>query len=409
MFFERFRTKLISFAHKNFQMTVEQINQEVEGIFEQVRAYRRQIHENPELSFQEYETSKFIKESLSFVDFNSVCETGLTYTFFAPNKGGNDPCLALRADIDALPIFEETSLEFTSKNTGVMHACGHDMHSAILMGVAHVISKYREHLKKSVKFIFQLGEEKLPGGASMMIDAGVLENPKVDEIYGLHVFPELEVGQVGFRSGPYMASCDEIFITINGKGGHAALPHTTIDPIFIGAQIVVQAQGIVSRNCNPTVPSVLSFGFFEGLGATNIIPEKVHIKGTFRTMNEAWRNQAHQLLEKLVHETAQAHGATADIIIDRGYPFLVNDSASTNKARNAITKQLGSEQIFDLDLRMTAEDFSYYSQKVPASFYRIGVRPQGSKEMFGLHNSKFNPDEEAMKTGMKAMLAVVFL
>lgn len=389
-------------------MTPEAIKKAVDHYFDAVSGYRRHIHQHPELSFQEYETARFIESSLSFLPFKRVCNTGLVATLPAPNHESDAPCVALRADIDALPILEETKLEFASQNIGVMHACGHDMHSAILMGVAHIAHENQHLLKKSVKFVFQLGEEKLPGGASMMIQEGVLENPKVDEMYGLHVFPDLETGKVGFRSGKYMASCDEIYITIHGKGGHAALPHTVIDPIYIGAQLLVQAQGIVSRYANPTVPSVLSFGHFEGLGATNVIPSTVQIKGTFRTMDETWRTKAHELLTQLTQDLASSHGAKIDLTIDKGYPFLVNDAAITERAKSRISSQLGQENIMDLDLRMTAEDFSYYSQKVPATFFRIGVRPPQSETMFGLHNSRFNPDEEALKIGMESMLAVVF-
>ena len=389
-------------------MTKQAIKESVDKYFDTVRSYRRHIHQNPELSFQEFETANFIEKSLSFLSFNRVCDTGLVATVFATGEDEFSPCLALRADIDALPILEETNLSFASQNTGLMHACGHDMHSAILMGVAHIVSENQHLLKKSVKFVFQLGEEKLPGGASLMIQEGVLENPIVDEMYGLHVFPDLETGKVGFRSGKYMASCDEIYITIHGKGGHAALPHTVIDPIYIGAQLLVQAQGIVSRYANPTVPSVLSFGHFEGIGATNIIPNTVRIKGTFRTMDEVWRSKAHGLLEKLVQELAISHGAKIDLAIDKGYPFLVNDEAITEKARKSVGAQLGEKSIMDLDLRMTAEDFSYYSQKVPATFFRIGVRSPQEESMFGLHNSRFNPDEESLRIGMESMLAIVF-
>ncbi len=384
------------------------IHSAVEAQFSRVVDWRRNIHQNPELSFQEFETAGFIERELSEIRFERFCETGLVAVIEPENPGVNDFCIALRADIDALPIQEETALDFASKNEGVMHACGHDMHASILMGVARVIAQNRDKLNKRVKLIFQLGEEKLPGGASMMIQAGALENPKVASMYGLHVFPDLETGYVGFRSGPYMASCDEIYLTIHGKGGHAALPHTTIDPIYIASQIVVEAQSIVGRHADPTVPSVLSFGYISGLGATNIIPAKVELKGTFRTMNESWRAEAHRLLMALVHKTCESHGAHADLNIEIGYPFLVNDAATTQVARRAVKKVLAEDKIVDLNIRMTAEDFSYYSQKVPATFFRIGVKRPGTSENFGLHNSRFNPDEEALKVGMKAFLSIVF-
>lgn len=389
-------------------MAIDWINKAVDAHFEEVVQYRRTIHQYPELSFQEYNTAQFIQDRLSEISFTRVCGTGLIALIEPLRNTENAPCIALRADIDALPIQEETNLDFASVNPGVMHACGHDMHTAILIGVSRIILENREKLQKKVKLVFQLGEEKLPGGASMMIDAGILENPKVEQMFGLHVFPEMESGKIGFRVGPYMASCDEIYLTIHGVGGHAALPHKTVDPIFIAAQIIVQAQAIVSRHADPTVPSVLSFGYIEGLGATNVIPSKVVLKGTFRTMDEAWRKKAHQLLSDLVKSICQSHGARADLTIEVGYPVLINHEQTTNYARAAVSRLFESEDIVDLSIRMTAEDFSYYSQKVPATFFRIGVKKPNTTENYGLHNSRFNPDEQAMKYGMKALLSIVF-
>ena len=345
---------------------------------------------------------------MSQLSFDTVCNTGLVAIIEPSKTEGNLQCIALRADIDALPIQEETQLPFASRNRGVMHACGHDFHTSILMGTAKIIEANRDKLKKRVKLIFQLGEEKLPGGAAMMIAAGVLKNPKVDAIYGLHVLPDLETGKVGFRAGPYMASCDEIYITVHGKGGHAALPHTTIDPIYIASQIIVQAQSIVSRAADPTIPSVLSFGHFEGIGATNIIPSKVHLKGTFRTMNEVWRKEVHQRLTDLVNAICSSYGAHAELNIEVGYPFLVNDDKTTALSKKMILNTFDVSNVIDLPIRMTAEDFSYYSQEVPATFFRIGVKNPLNSENFGLHNSRFNPDENAIKAGMKAFLAIVF-
>jgi amidohydrolase len=384
------------------------IEDEVNREFDKVVQHRRHIHQNPELSFQEYQTAAYIKQSLPELDFSTVCNTGLVGLINPMDKLGEMQCIALRADIDALPIQEETGLPFSSKNPGVMHACGHDFHASVLMGCARIIAHNRDKLNCQVKFIFQLGEEMLPGGASMMIEAGVLENPKVDEIYGLHVFPDLVTGELGFRSGPYMASSDEIHLEIIGKGGHAALPNTTVDPILVGSHIVVQAQSIVSRHANPTMPSVLSFGHFEALGATNVIPSKAILKGTLRTFDEKWRSECHQILTKLVHNIADTHGATYNLKIMKGYPFLVNDDQTTAKAKRAVEHFFPEDKIIDLPLRMTAEDFSYYSQKVPATFFRVGTRNPNDELNFGLHNSRFSPDEEAMKSAMKALLAIVF-
>jgi amidohydrolase len=389
-------------------MALDWISAAVEDQYEEVVHFRRVLHTNPELSFQEYQTARFIEDKLSEISLERLCETGLVGIIEPINTLNHSTCIALRADIDALPIQEETDLAFRSNNSGIMHACGHDMHTAILMGVSKIIQKNRDKLKRRVKLIFQPGEEKLPGGASMMIESGVLQNPQVDNIFGLHVLPDLETGKIGFRSGPYMASCDEIHLTVHGQGGHAALPHKTIDPIAIAAQIILQAQTIISRHGDPTIPSVLSFGYIVGLGATNIIPDKVELKGTFRTMNEQWRRKAHQLLEDLVHNTCITHGAQADLKIEIGYPFLVNNDRVTDYAINATSKLFQKDQIVDLDVRMTAEDFSYYSQFVPATFFRIGVQNLSKSQSFGLHNSRFNPDEDALKSGMKAFLAIVF-
>ena len=389
-------------------MALDWIQDAVDAYFDEVVQFRRTIHQNPELSFQEFKTSKFIQDSLEELSFDVVCETGLVATISPNDLDETTLCIALRADIDALPIHENTGLAYASQNAGVMHACGHDMHASILMGVARIIHANRDKLRNKVKLIFQLGEEKLPGGASMMIDAGVLENPKVDAIFGLHVFPDLETGKIGFRPGPYMASCDEIHLIIQGKGGHAALPHKIIDPIYVASQIVVQAQSIISRHADPTVPSVLSFGHFVAEGATNVIPEKVELKGTFRTMDEGWRYRAHQLLRELVNNICFIHGAKADLSIDVGYPFLVNDEVLTENAKAKIQNVFSDADIVHLPIRMTAEDFSYYSQKVPATFFRIGVKNPNSSDNYGLHNSKFNPDEEAIRSGMKAFLAIVF-
>lgn len=400
-------SKTVTLPKKN-TMALDWIQDAVDAHFDQVVQFRRTIHQNPELSFQEFQTSKFIQDALDELQFEVICETGLVATICPEDFNESTPCIALRADIDALPIQENTGLAYASQNPGVMHACGHDMHASILMGVARIIHANRDKLRKRVKFIFQLGEEKLPGGASMMIDAGVLEQPEVNAIYALHVFPDLETGKIGFRPGPYMASCDEIHLTIHGKGGHAALPHKTIDPIYVASQIVVQAQSIVSRHADPTVPSVLSFGHFVAQGATNVIPEKVEIKGTFRTMDEVWRYRAHQLLSDLIEHICSTHGAKADLSIEVGYPFLVNDEALTADAKAKVLHIFDQKDIVHLPIRMTAEDFSYYSQKVPATFFRMGVKNPNNSENFGLHNSKFNPDEEAIRSGMKAFLAIVF-
>lgn len=389
---------------------MKELARQVEQIFDEVVEIRRHIHQNPELSFEEYQTSAFVKMKLEEFGIKAflIAKTGVTAVIYPENNQNEGTCLALRADLDALPITEQTELPFSSKNEGVMHACGHDVHTAILLGTAKIIQANRGALKRPVKLIFQPGEEKLPGGASILIKEGVLKNPDVSEILGLHVFPELETGKIGFKEGMYMASCDEIFITVKGKGGHGAMPHQVIDPILIGSHIVVQLQQIVSRACDPKIPCVLSFGFFEALGATNVIPDSAHLKGTFRTMNEEWRTKAHELIKAQVAHIAKSMGGEADVVIDRGYPFLENNPQLTMRIKGNAEAILGKDNVINMPIRLTAEDFSYYSQQIPACFFRLGTRNEQIDAVHGVHNSKFNIDELAMKTGMITFLSAVF-
>jgi amidohydrolase len=391
-------------------MDNQEIKIQAKAILEEIIAIRRHIHEHPELSFQETNTALFIEKKLNEFGINTVrcTPTGIVAVISPDNTYEKMECIALRADLDALPIKENTGLPYSSKNEGIMHACGHDVHTATLLGVAKLVQQNRNKLTKIVKFIFQPGEELLPGGASLMIKESVLNNPKVDKIIALHVFPELEVGKVGFKSGMYMASTDELHITIKGKGGHAAMPHQVIDPIVIASSIVLNLQQIVSRKCDPKIPCVLSFGHFEGIGATNVIPDAVHLKGTFRTMDEIWRNEAHLFIKKQIEEMSTSMGGKAVVDIRKGYPFLVNDEQTTENAREIATKLIGAENVVELPIRMTAEDFSYYSQEVPACFFRLGVRNEAKKAIYGVHNSQFAVDEEAMLTGMIVFLGVVF-
>jgi amidohydrolase len=289
-----------------------------------------------------------------------------------------------------------------------MHACGHDVHTSILLGAAEILNELKDELLQPVKLIFQPGEEKNPGGATLMIRDGVLHNPEVKEMYALHVFPDMKTGNVGFREGLYMASCDEIYVTIHGKGGHGATPHVTIDPILIGASIITTIQQIISRNCDPTIPSVLTFGHFEGLGATNIIPDKVHLKGTFRTMNEIWREKAWELIKTHVKNVTEAYGGTAEIEISKGYPYLENNPKITGILREKAIDYLGSSKVEALPIRMTSEDFSYYSQEIPVCFFRLGVRNESKGIVYGVHHPKFNIDSEALKTGMQIMSLACF-
>lgn len=384
------------------------VNSQVNQLFEKVIGYRKHLHQYPELSYQEYETMKYISEKLTEIGIphqTGVAETGVVAMIRGSHHKEDQECIGLRADIDALPILEQNDVPYASKNKGVMHACGHDVHTSILLGAAEILFQIKDQLDNPVKLIFQPGEEKNPGGASLMIKAGVLENPKVKEIYALHVFPSLPAGKIGTKPGLYMASCDELYIDIIGKSGHGALPHESIDSILIGAEIVTSLQKIISRRCDTTIPSVLSFGHFEALGATNIIPEKVHLKGTFRTMNEEWRETALTLIKEQTEKIAEANGARAEVEISRGYPFLTNHPELTKNFIDKATSWLGEENVDpELPLRMSSEDFSYYGQLIPSCYFRIGVRNEEMGIVHSVHNSKFDIDHEALKTGMKMMV-----
>ena len=372
--------------------------------FEEILEIRRHIHANPELSFEEFETSKYICSQLDKMGVpykNGYVKTGIV----AHIKGSNPDkkVVALRADFDALPITEENELEYKSCNNGVMHACGHDVHTSCLLGAAKILNELKTEFEGTVKLVFQPGEEKLPGGASLMIKENALKNPDADKIIAQHVFPDLEVGKVGYRSGMYMASADEIYVTIKGKGGHAALPHKFIDPILISSHMVVALQQIVSRHTKPDIPVVLSFGKIEGNGATNVIPEEVKLEGTFRCMNEETRFDLHAKMKKMADAIAEGMGGSIDFNIQVGYPFLTNDENTTFKAKQAAELYLGKENVVDLDLRMTAEDFAYYSQIIPGCFYRLGTANKAKGITSGLHTSTFNVDEKSLEIGMGLM------
>lgn len=387
------------------------IEAKAEQLFEKVKGIREHMHRYPELSFQEEKTMLFVAEHLNKLGIpyqDKFGDTGVVGLIKSSKHTENDECIGLRADLDALPIHEENDVPYKSTCDGVMHACGHDVHTSILLGVAEILNDLKEELPYPVKLIFQPGEEKNPGGATFMIRDGVLENPKVKELHALHVFPDLEVGKVGFRSGVYMASSDEIYVEILGKGGHGATPHNAIDPILIGATIVTSIQQIVSRRCNPTIPSVLTFGHFEGIGSTNVIPSKVLLKGTFRTLNEEWRAEALDLIVKQIENIAEGMGGKATVTISKGYPYLENDEVLTSKMIKNAKTILGQENVVDLPIRMTSEDFAFYSLERPISFFRLGVRNEQKGIVHNVHNSKFNIDENALKIGMKVLATAVF-
>ncbi|TCD03423.1 M20 metallopeptidase family protein [Pedobacter psychroterrae] len=366
-------------------------------IFEKVVGYRQHIHANPELSFKEFQTSAYIKDHLKDwgIPFSEMANTGIVGII----KGGlpSENIIALRADMDALPILEANEKPYISKNAGVMHACGHDVHSSSLLGTAYILSSLRAEFGGTVKLIFQPAEELLPGGASIMIKEGVLENPKPQAILGQHVMPMIETGKVGFRSGIYMASTDELYVTVHGKGGHGAQPHQNIDPVLIASHIIIALQQIVSRNADPRLPSVLSFGKVQANGATNIIPNEVKIEGTFRTLNEEWRKEAKRLMKKMAEGMAESMGGTCDFRIMDGYPYLINEEKLTANARAFAEDYLGKENVIDLDIWMAAEDFAYYSQVTNACFYRLGTGNKEKDTMHSVHTPKFDIDEDALK------------
>jgi amidohydrolase len=379
---------------------IDKIKEISSRIFDEVVSFRHHIHKHPELSFQEYETANFI---ISILDKHNIpYEKGIVKTGVVATIEGKNPSkkvIALRGDMDALPIQENTNLDFASVNAGVMHACGHDIHTSSLIGCAIILNEMKDDFEGTVKLIFQPGEELLPGGAKLMIDEGVLENPSVENIIGQHVYPDLEVGKVGFRGGMYMASADEIHIMVKGKGGHAALPHKLIDPILISSHLIVALQQVVSRNSNPGTPTVLSFGDIRGLGATNVIPNEVKIQGTLRTFDEVWRKQAHQHIEEIAKGVVEGMGAELELDIKIGYPFLTNDPDTTEVAKNAAIDYLGKDNVIDLDLRMTAEDFAYFSQVAKGCFYRLGTSNFEKNVTGSLHHPKLLLDDEALKIG----------
>lgn len=377
-------------------------------IFPGIVEYRRYLHSNPELSFQEYQTSAFIKSRLDTLDISwqLMANTGVVAIIQGEKSPGKT--IALRADMDALPITETNNAIYCSQNTGVMHACGHDAHTASLLGVAEILQSIKNKFAGTVKLIFQPGEEKLPGGASLMIKEGALQNPAPDAVLGQHVSPNIPAGKIAIRKGKFMASMDEIFVTIKGRGGHGAQPHLNIDPVMICAQILVSLQQVVSRMANPALPTVLSFGKIIANGAINVIPDEVYMEGTFRTMDENWRTEAHRRMKQMAETIAESLGGSCEFNINPGYPFLVNEEKLTERVRNYACEYLGQENVLDADIWMAAEDFAYYTHKADSCFYLLGVGNGQKGIQSSLHTSEFDIDEDALgiSTGLMAYMAI---
>lgn len=381
--------------------TISAIKRLSEEYYEEVLSFRRHLHSNPELSFEEYNTADFIEAKLKemgITDFERKADTGVT--FLIKGHKDNGKTVAMRADIDALPIVEANEVSYKSKNEGVMHACGHDVHTSSLLGAVKILSQLKDHFEGTIKVIFQPGEEKLPGGASLLIKEGILENPQPNRILGQHVMPLIESGKVGFRKGMYMASADEIYFTVKGKGGHAAMPENAIDPVLITSHIIVALQQIISRNSSPKIPSVLSFGRVEALGATNVIPNEVKVQGTFRTYDEEWRADAHKRMVKMAEGIAESMGATCEFNVMKGYPHLKNHPEYTEDNIKSAKEYLGEENVVELDLWLAGEDFAYYSQEIDACFYRLGTRNEEKGIVSGVHTPTFDIDEPSLKIGM---------
>lgn len=392
-------------------MFKEKIKKLSEDIFETVVTNRRTLHANPELSFKEYKTSAFVKSKLDEmgIEWKPMSDTGVVG--IVKGNQPSDKVIALRADMDALPIQEINEVTYKSKYEGVMHACGHDAHTSSLLGTAFILQSLKEEFGGTVKLVFQPGEEIVPGGASLMIRDGVLENPTPLCIIGQHVSPFIEAGKMAVRPGKFMASMDELFVTVKGRGGHGAQPHQNIDPVVIAAQIITSLQQVVSRMSNPFSPTVLSFGKVIANGAINIIPNEVYMEGTFRAMDEEWRSKAHECMVKIAKGVAESFGGSCEFRINKGYPVLVNHQGLADEIKNYSSAFLGEENVMEAEKWMAAEDFAYYTQKTDACFYVLGVGNKQKGISAALHSPNFNLDEQALKTstGLMAYIALQHL
>lgn len=374
-----------------------------EPFMDEMTTIRRHLHQHPELSFKEHNTSAYIRELLDKWGIQyrfPIVETGI----LAMVRGrGPGSCVAVRSDMDALPVSEKSGVEFESVNPGIMHACGHDVHMASLLGAIRLLDQLKDHLKGTILFVFQPGEEKVPGGAKLMLEEGIFEGQQPDMILAQHVLPDMEAGHVGFKPGVYMASSDEIYITVEGKGGHGALPQQINDPVLMASHILISLQQEINRRSPSGVPTVLSFGKVVADGAVNVIPDQVQLEGTFRTMNEEWRNKAHKFIQQIASGIASSMGGSCQVEIRHGYPVLHNHEAITRRAKGLAESFLGADRVEDMELRMTAEDFAWFARAVPGMMYRLGVRESGQEDVFPLHTSGFRVDESALRTGISLL------
>ena len=395
--------------NKKCKMLKEKIKELAIRYKSQIIDFRKHLHTHPELSFKEFETCAFVEKQLRSFGIHQIeKKAGTGLVALIEGKNPAIKVIALRADMDALPIKEANDVPYKSQNEGVMHACGHDVHTSSLLGAARILNEIRNEFEGTIKLFFQPGEEIIPGGASLMIKDKALENPAPSAIIGQHVMPLIPAGTVGFRKGMYMASADELYLTVKGKGGHGAMPETLVDPILITSHIIVALQQIVSRNANPKTPSVLSFGKVIANGATNIIPNEVKVEGTFRTLDEEWRTKANKQMVKLAEGIAEAMGGSVEFEVRRGYPFLQNAPELTDRALKAAKDYLGAENVVDLDIWMAAEDFAYYTQMIDGCFYRLGTRNEEKGFTSGVHTPTFDIDEDALEigAGLMAWLAI---
>lgn len=374
-----------------------------ERYYTEIIEARRYLHQHPELSQQEFGTMEYVANKLR--SFGIEPRVGVAKTGMSAIIKGNNPdsyCVALRADYDALPIKECTGLAFSSENDGVMHACGHDMHTASLLGAAKILADIKNEIEGSVMLIFQPSEEMYPGGAYMMMEDGLFSEVVPDEIFAFHCLPEMDCGRIGMKKGKYMASTDELYLTVKGRGGHGGTPNLNIDPIVIASNVIVAMQQIVSRNADPMMPTILSFGKMMGEGRTNIIPDEVKIEGTIRTFSEEWRLEAHKRITSIAQGVAEGMGGSCDVFIDFGYPYLVNDDDTTQNTFDNGVEYFGDSKVEWLEQRMTAEDFAFFAQKIPACYFRVGTHIKDTP-ITNLHRPNLMIDEKSIEYAMGFM------